>query len=113
MDSDDGESGGTGTMMALEEGKMGKKETTRATGQFAMYATPVVYPMATEGLLGLVNKINPATYLIETGRAVLVGGPFDLLNGALIVTAASFCLLLLAWTIFHITVPRIIERMGM
>ncbi|MBT8494290.1 MAG: hypothetical protein KJO07_14645, partial [Deltaproteobacteria bacterium] len=28
--------GGTGTKMALEEGKMGRKESTRATGQYAM-----------------------------------------------------------------------------
>jgi lipopolysaccharide transport system permease protein len=82
-------------------------------GQFAMYATPVVYPIATAGLLGWVNKINPITYLIETGRATLVGGPFELVLPALAITAAAFVLLLIGWTIFHITVPRIIERMGM
>jgi lipopolysaccharide transport system permease protein len=82
-------------------------------GQFAMYATPVVYPMATAGLLGWVNRLNPVTYLIETGRATLVGGPFDLLPIAAAITAAAFVLLLIGWTIFHITVPRIIERMGM
>ena len=82
-------------------------------GQFAIYATPVVYPVATLGILGLVNKINPITYLIETGRATLVGGPFDMLPIALAVTVAGFLLLLIGWTIFHITVPRIIERMGM
>ncbi|MGF1531949.1 MAG: hypothetical protein ACFCU4_11400 [Puniceicoccaceae bacterium] len=31
----------------------------------------------------------------------------------LAVSGAAFLLLLLGWTIFHITVPRIIERMGM
>ncbi len=37
LESDDSEeSGGTGTKMAEAEGKMGKKESTRATGQFAM-----------------------------------------------------------------------------
>jgi len=82
-------------------------------GQFAMYATPVVYPIATAGLLGWVNKVNPITYLIETGRATLIGGPFDLVLPALAITAAAFLLLLLGWAIFHITVPRIIERMGM
>jgi lipopolysaccharide transport system permease protein len=82
-------------------------------GQFAMYATPVVYPIATVGLLGWVNKLNPVTYLIETGRATLVGGPFDFLLISLAITAAAFVLLLIGWTIFHITVPRIIERMGM
>lgn len=82
-------------------------------GQFAMYATPVVYPIATSGFLGWVNLLNPVTYLIEFGRATLVGGPFDALPIAAAVTASALILLLIGWTIFHITVPRIIERMGM
>lgn len=82
-------------------------------GQFAMYATPVVYPIATAGLLAWVHTLNPVTYLIETGRATLVGGPFWALPATLAITAAAFLLLLVAWAIFHITVPRIIERMGM
>jgi lipopolysaccharide transport system permease protein len=82
-------------------------------GQFAMYATPVVYPMATSGLLGEVNRFNPVTYLIEVGRATLVGGSFQHLPMALIISGCAFVLLLIGWTIFHITAPRIIERMGM
>jgi len=82
-------------------------------GQFAMYATPVVFPLATAGVLGVAHKFNPVTYLIETGRATLVGGPWDALPLAAATTAAAFILLLIGWTIFHITVPRIIERMGM
>lgn len=82
-------------------------------GQFAMYATPVVYPIATSGFLGWINKFNPVTYLIEVGRATLVGGSFEHLSMALIISGCAFVLLLIGWTIFHITVPRIIERMGM
>lgn len=82
-------------------------------GQFAMYATPVVYPFASEGFLGWANKINPVTYLIEVGRATLTGGSFEHLPMALIVSGCAFALLFIGWTIFHITVPRIIERMGM
>jgi lipopolysaccharide transport system permease protein len=91
-------------------------DVTRAismVGQFAMYATPVVYPVASTGLLGWVNRYNPITYLVETGRATLVGGPWDALPLAGAVTLVAFFLLLLGWTIFHVTVPRIIERMGM
>ena len=82
-------------------------------GQFAMYATPVVYPIASVGVLGWANKYNPMTYLIEVGRATLVGGPFHHLPMAMIISACAIVLLLIGWTIFHITVPRIIERMGM
>ena len=35
-DEGDDKSGGTGTKMALEEGKMGKKDSTRQSGQYAM-----------------------------------------------------------------------------
>ena len=82
-------------------------------GQFAMYATPVVYPIATGGFLGWANRYNPITYLIETGRATLVGGPFEYLPITYIICACAFVILLIGWAIFHITVPRIIERMGM
>jgi lipopolysaccharide transport system permease protein len=82
-------------------------------GQFAMYATPVVYPVATSGFLGEVNKFNPVTYLIEIGRSTLVGGSFQYLPVALIISGCAFVLLLIGWAIFHITVPRIIERMGL
>ena len=82
-------------------------------GQFAMYATPVVYPVATVGILAWVNRLNPVTYVLETGRATLVNGPWDALPIAFGIIAAAFFILLIGWTIFHITVPRIIERMGM
>ncbi|BDS07623.1 transport permease protein [Oceaniferula spumae] len=82
-------------------------------GQLAMYATPVVYPIAKSGMLSLVNRINPVTYLLETGRATLVGGPFDVVMMSLVISAIAFIVLLIGWVIFHITVPRIIERMGM
>ncbi|MGB2401929.1 MAG: ABC transporter permease [Akkermansiaceae bacterium] len=82
-------------------------------GQFVMYATPVVYPIASEGFLSWVNKINPVTYLLEIGRATLVGGSFEHLSMAFTVSVCAFALLLVGWIIFHVTVPRIIERMGM
>lgn len=82
-------------------------------GQFAMYATPVVYPLATLGLLGFLNRWNPVTYLIETGRSTIVGGPFDYIMLSLGITMVATILLLLGWAVFHITIPRIIERMGM
>lgn len=82
-------------------------------GQFFIYATPVVYPVATAGLLGWINSVNPITYLIETGRATLVGGPWESLPFTLGISGIAFLLLMLGWTLFHISIPRIIERMGM
>ena len=82
-------------------------------GQFLMYATPIVYPVATSGMLSTINKYNPVTYLLETGRATLSGGAFESLSMSLVISGCAFVLLLIGWAIFHITVPRIIERMGM
>jgi len=82
-------------------------------GQFLMYATPVVYPLAKTGLLGWVNLLNPITYLLDTARAALVGTPIEHVGISLAITAASLVLLFIGWIILHITLPRIIERMGM
>ncbi len=82
-------------------------------GQFAMYATPIVYPIATSGILSKINALNPLTYLIETSRNTLNGGPFDLLPQALLVTGMTCIIFFLAWCIFRVTIPRVIERMGM
>lgn len=82
-------------------------------GQLAMYATPVVYPIAKSGLLGWVNQVNPVTHVLETGRSTIVGGPWDSLPSAGVITIVAFALLMVGWTVFHVTVPRIIERMGM
>lgn len=82
-------------------------------GQFAMYATPVVYPVATMGLLGMVNRYNPVTYMLEMCRNLLVGGSLESLPYGIAISLTGCVLLLVGWAILHITVPRIIERMGM
>ncbi|MEM0966385.1 MAG: ABC transporter permease [Verrucomicrobiota bacterium] len=82
-------------------------------GQFLMYAAPVVYPIATAGILAIVHKLNPTTYLLETGRELLTGSPLLYLSESVLITLTAFVLLLIAWTVLHISMPRLIERMGM
>lgn len=82
-------------------------------GQFLMYAAPVVYPIATAGLLSVLHILNPTTYLIETGRALLAGTELSYLGESFAITGIALCILLIGWTILHISMPRIIERMGM
>ncbi len=75
---DDGEeeSGGTGTAMALEEGKMGKKDSTRAEGQYKMAKT------ADDPQLARQQAIEQArTAGILGSTAIQAGGAFASLTG--------------------------------
>jgi len=82
-------------------------------GQFAMYATPVVYPVASAGVLSALNRYNPVTYLIETSRSMLAGPHINYPITSAMIFLASTALLFVASVVLHITLPRIIERMGM
>lgn len=82
-------------------------------GQFLMYATPVIYPMATEGLLASVNAWNPVTYMLDTSRNLLVGGSVDYLMPTVLTGCVAIVVIAIGWMIIHITLPRIVERMGM
>ncbi|MBP9087237.1 MAG: AgmX/PglI C-terminal domain-containing protein [Kofleriaceae bacterium] len=75
---DDGaeESGGTGTAMALDEGKMGKKDSTRAEGQYKMART------SDQEQLARTQAVESArTAGILGSSALLAGGAFSSLTG--------------------------------
>jgi len=86
---DDGEeedSGGTGTKMAEAEGKMGKKESTRATGQFAMKNNGADPQLAKAqamdqarkaGVLGLLQQAPGGAFASITGAADFSSGLDD------------------------------------
>ncbi|MCP4446308.1 MAG: AgmX/PglI C-terminal domain-containing protein [Myxococcales bacterium] len=86
---DDGEeedSGGTGTKMAEAEGKMGKKESNRATGQYAMKnndASPQLAKAAAmdharkAGVLGLMSQAPGGAFASITGAADFSSGLDD------------------------------------
>jgi len=87
QDQDDGEQeGGTGTKMALDEGKMGKKESTRATGQYAMKnnnAEPQLAKQAaidaarSAGVLGVLSAQQGGAFASLTGTADFSSGLDD------------------------------------
>ncbi len=81
--------------------------------QLGTYATPVVYPLAKEGFLSLINKINPVTYVLSTTRDILTGGPYDMLMPAIYISIGSVFVFLISWVIFRVVIPIIIERLGM
>lgn len=98
---DDGaeESGGTGTAMALDEGKMGKKESDRATGQYKMAKTQeneqlarmaAVEKAATAGILGSSALQTGSVFASLTGTGDVSSGFDDVdIQGGLLGTEAG------------------------
>lgn len=80
--------------------------------QFAMYITPVVFAMPTQGPLVHVFRFNPATPLVLTARAWLTAQETPMLGYFLGVSGAALLLLFFGWVILRITMPAIIERMS-
>lgn len=80
--------------------------------QFIMYITPVVFPMPKNGWVNLLFTYNPLTQLIMVCRDWLAGMATQFLNGFLIVNAALLILLFIAWLIYRLVMPIIIERMS-
>jgi lipopolysaccharide transport system permease protein len=81
-------------------------------GQFAMYVTPVVFAMPTEGSMAQVFKLNFVTPLILTARAWLTGMPSPMPTYFLLVAVCSLLLFMFAWLVYRITMPVLVERMS-
>jgi hypothetical protein len=82
----DEESGGTGTAMALDEGKMGKEDSKRATGQYAMKNENVDPQIAkqqaidqarTAGILGALQQQQGGAFASLTGTGDFSSGLDD------------------------------------
>ncbi len=88
-DKDEGEdeSGGKGTAMALDEGKMGKKDSDRTEGQFQMKKTSDQEQLArqnaleqarTAGVLGAAQMLAGSSFASQTGTGDISSGFDDL-----------------------------------
>lgn len=79
---------------------------------FVMYMTPVVFPMVEKGWVGTLFKWNPLTPVIVTAREWLTGSAASMLAGFLAVNAAAVVVLLVAWAVYRLAMPILVERMG-
>jgi lipopolysaccharide transport system permease protein len=79
---------------------------------FAMYLTPVVYPIAKGGILGTIQTINPVTPWLERIRSLFGGYTFDLYAPMFIWHFIGVFILLIGLIAFRIALPIIIERSG-
>jgi lipopolysaccharide transport system permease protein len=80
--------------------------------QFAMYITPVVFPMPKDGWTTTLFQWNPLTYLIVVGRDWITGQATSFLVPFLVINGIAVVVLLLAWMAYRIAMPILIERMG-
>lgn len=73
---------------------------------FWFFLTPILYPVPATGPL----RLNPVTPLIETARSALVAPAID---PVFLVTAALAGLgLVLAWLLYRLARPHVVERLG-
>jgi lipopolysaccharide transport system permease protein len=79
---------------------------------FAMYLTPVVYPIAKGGVLGHIQVVNPVTPWLERIRSLFGGYTFDLYTPLFIWLLIGVIVLLIGLIAFRIALPIIIERSG-
>lgn len=79
---------------------------------FLMYLTPVVFPLPQDGWVKVIFELNPLTPLILTARDWLTGYPPEYLGYFLVVNILTFALLLVAWGIYRLAMPILIERMS-
>ena len=79
---------------------------------FAMYLTPVVYPIVKGGVLGKIQIINPVTPWLERIRSLFGGYTFDLYTPLFIWLVIGVVILLFGLIAFRIALPIIVERSG-
>lgn len=79
---------------------------------FWMFVTPVVYPLPESGLFATIVRYNPVSSLLVTTRETLLDSELSLLPQCLVMSAVGLVGLLLAWVLYRVSLPYVIERSG-
>jgi lipopolysaccharide transport system permease protein len=79
---------------------------------FWLFLTPVVYPVPKDGLFGMVVKLNPVTPLLVTTRELATTGIVSEPTMFWVVSAIALVGLILAWMLYRLAMPILIERMS-
>jgi len=85
------------------------KALTVITGLW-LFITPVVYPLPQEGWFATIVQLNPVTPLLVTTRELATTGIVSNPQGFWIVSVIAAVGLLLAWTIYRVAMPYVVER---
>lgn len=87
------------------------KSLTFLTG-FWLFLTPVIYPVPQEGLFSRLVMLNPVTPLLVTVRELATVGTLSNPDGFWITSAIAIVGLLVAWVVYRLSMPFVIERMS-
>ena len=77
-----------------------------------LFLTPVIYPPPKGGVFGAIVNFNPVTPLLVTTRELATGMEISHPVGFWIASGVTFVGLLVAWMVFRLTMPIIVERMS-
>lgn len=84
---------------------------TLLTG-FWLFITPVIYPVPSEGGFKTIVQLNPVTPLLVTTRELATTGEISNAAGFWVASAIAIIGLLLAWLIYRLAMPFVVERMS-
>lgn len=84
--------------------------TVASTG--IMFLTPVVYPPPKNGLLATMIGYNPLTPLLMSARDFTLEGLGSYTAGMVSVVLVTLVLSFVAWVLFRLALPILIERLG-
>jgi lipopolysaccharide transport system permease protein len=88
------------------------KGLTLATG-FWLFLTPVIYPVPSgNGIFGAIVKLNPVTPLLVTTRELATKGVVSDPQGFWVASLIAIVGLLLAWMVYRLAMPFVVERMS-
>ncbi len=76
-----------------------------------LFLTPIMYALPKSGLLGKVNTYNPLFFLVAVPRDLIIYGKTEFLTQFLWSSAVSLAVFILGWFIFHISQPKLVERL--
>jgi lipopolysaccharide transport system permease protein len=74
--------------------------------------TPVIYPVPKQGLFATIVNLNPVTPLLVTTRDLATSGLVSDPVGFWVVSGIAFGLLVIAWILYRLAIPFIVERMS-
>jgi lipopolysaccharide transport system permease protein len=78
-----------------------------------LFATPVVYPVpATGGFFASLVRANPVTPLLVTVRELAVGAQLTFAGAFIAWCIVALLLIFVAWLVYKLTLPFVIERMS-
>lgn len=79
---------------------------------FWFFITPVIYPPPQSFPYSLLSTLNPVSPILIGARDLLTKGTIANLGAFMVVSILSILLLFVAWIIYRIALPIIIERMS-